>query len=289
MATFNVLVGIGIAVVAALPVFWIRSKPKRLIALVIALVLGMGGAKLSNQFRYPEYLSWRFEEELKKQPLFDMIAKNHPKEFARFIQKVKQTLRENEDTALVSSYSAEFVNSIFYQHLQHAPDDNIVLYLKATIDLYQHLNGKDPRAVVKLESANNTIAFDLNTLWEDKDFRALLSHLLDTKRYVIEAGIKSPHQPEDGAKADALLQGVLNELVAKYGDSVVTNVFSSTDTTVPPNVGAQVIIQFYSNILGTGKENAGMIMRHIARIKAQKEQSQVDKVKEEETKKDAKP
>lgn len=282
MSTFSVIIGISVAVLIALTMFFTAKKSRRWIILIVAIVLGIAGSRFSEKYLYPDYIGWRFETELKKQPLFDLIAKNHPKEFAQFIQKVKEELRKKQDSSAVSMNSAQFVNAIFYQHLQHAPDDYIVLYLKATVDLYHHLNGLDPRAVVKLENGNSAIDFDLNTLWEDKNFRALLSHLLDTKRYVIEAGIKTPQAPPEEAKGEALLQGVINDLVAKYGDGIVAKVFSSTDTSVPPNVGAQVIIEFYSNILNAGKENAGMIMRHIGHIKAKAEEQ--GKLKEEDKK-----
>jgi hypothetical protein len=234
----------------------------------VGVGLGISACYFSNAYIYPNYVSWRFENELKKQPLFEMIAKNNPQQFAAFMKKVNGALQDKQSNAQIALYSAEFVNSIFYQQLVHASDDYIVLYLKATLDLYHYLNGIDPRAVVKLENGSNAIDFDLNALWDqDKGFRGLLAHLLDTKRYLIEAGMKTPVEKQDADKAEALLKGVLTDLVSKYGEEVVRGSFSPTATMLPPNLCAQVIIEFYAKILGTGNENAGIIMRHIAYLK----------------------
>lgn len=269
LAVFNIGVGVAIAVFAITPLFFIKNRWGRYLVFLGALGCGYVGAQICESMIYPQYLAWRFDSDIKKQPLFALIAKTHPQEFKQYVDKVQQTIREQGDVNVVPALSAQLVNSIFYQHLQHAPDENILLYLKATLDLYHYLNGQEPRAVVKIENDDKTIPVNLNVFWSDKKFQALLNHLLDTKRYVIVTGIETPVASPTSKEAKPLLQGVLNTLNHKYGEKVIQEVFSSQNS-VPANVGAQAIIEFYTEILKSGKENAGVLMRHMAHMKAER-------------------
>ncbi len=267
MVLFNVCIGIAAAALSAIPVFFMKTKSGRLIGFIVALGIGAVFVGISNAYFYPEYLGWNFEREIKKQPLFSLIAQTNPDIFNQYIKDVKKNLREKEDPNLVSAYSANMVNKIFYQSLSHAPDDYIVLYLKATLELYHHLNGVDPRGVIKLENGSSDIGVDLNSIFEKKDFQALLNHLLDTKRYVIEASSKTPTAPPTDKQAEPLLQGVMTTLANKFGGDVVRSVFTNPKQ-IPANVGAQVIIEFYTQILALGPENAGMVMRFVSNLKS---------------------
>ncbi|MBS0287374.1 MAG: hypothetical protein JSR17_08765 [Proteobacteria bacterium] len=265
---FNVLIALFIALIAALPLFWMKTKASRTIGALVALGIGAVGFGVSKTYLYPEYLGWQFEHEIKKQALFTLISQNYPAEFKEYVKKVKQNLRTNDDPNLVSAYSTQLVNNIFYKSLANTPDDYVGLYLKSTIDLYRYLNGQDPRAVIKLENGDNAIEYDIGALYETKDFQKRLNHLLDTKRYVIEAAIKNPTPPPQATQAEPLLKGVMSELAQKYGDNAVRAAFTAPKT-IPPNVGAQIIIEFYTSILSAGPENAGIIMRYIASLKGQ--------------------
>src|SRR5262245_44917773 len=152
-----------------------KSKTK---ILSVVAVLAIGALGAFYPYLSCEYLGWQFEHELKKQPLFALIAKSYPKEFAIYLGKVKKDLKENHDN-LIPNHSAQLVNKIFYHSLQQAPDDYIELYLKATLDLYHYLKGQDPRAVVKMENPENNLNYDLNALYEKQDFQSRLTHLLD--------------------------------------------------------------------------------------------------------------
>ncbi len=170
-------------------------------------VVGGGGifGDLKNLY-LPRFLGWQFEHEIKRQPLFALISQHYPAEFQDYINKVQLNLRTNDNPALVAAYSSQLVNSVFYKSLAHAPDDYVALYLKSTIDLYHYLNSQDPKAVIKLENGNNAIEYDLNALYENKDFQNRLTHLLDTKRYVIEAAFKNPVSTPTAAVAEPLLK-----------------------------------------------------------------------------------
>ena len=83
---------------------------------------------------------------------------------------------------------------------------------------------------------------------------------------IIETAIKTPvTTPEPNATT--LMDAVLNQLTVKFGEEFMRLVFSQTLVNVPPNMAANLIISFYSEIVASGKENAGIIMRLIAQIK----------------------
>lgn len=267
MILFNSLVGLAIGVVIAIPLFFAKDKWLKITLLLAALASTVVGSILSENYLYPTYLGWEFERSIQKQPLFKLIAKHHSEEYAKFLVKVKASLHKDPNINIISTYSAELMNHIFYQHLQDAPDEAIFLYLKATVDLYRYLYTVDPRAVVKFENNDSPINVDLNALWQDKTFQVLLNHVLETKELVIEGSLNNPVTKNNENKPGANLEGVVDDLVRKFGGSVVRMVFSTVQASLPAEIAVPVIMDFYAAILSSGKENAGHIMRQIAKEK----------------------
>ena len=267
MTLFNVGVGIGFAILALIPFLFMRKKWHLLAILAITVGLGVVGYFASKNYIYPYYLGWEFERDIKKQPLFALIAKYHPKEFQQFIEKVKNSLSKKEGLDAIATYSTELTNEVFYQHLQTAPDDPIFLYLKSILELYRYLYAIDPRAVVKLENGDESIPVDLHSFWEDKAFQALLNQVLESKQKIIEGSLETPHEIPTEEITTPILNNILDELVGKYGKDVVRFVFTPSSVQIPPKLAAAVIIDFYSIIKEEGKEKAGIVMRHIANLK----------------------
>jgi len=268
MAIFNICVGIIVGIILILPLIVVKQRWARLLIAAIALIVAVFSVQFSEIYLYPRYLAFDFEHEILKEPLFRVIKSAHPKEFAEFIDKVKQNIVQKKDPNIIPLYSAELVNNVFYEHLKNAPDANVALYLKATIDLYRYLYSQDPRAVVKLENSAGNFQYNFDAFIGDKQFSTLLSHLLDTKRLLIEAAIKAPVAAPTQEQAAPLLQTVLKNLAAKYGDNVVQIMFAPPQPNTQANAIANMFIDFYSGILDSGKENAGIIMRHIGNLKS---------------------
>lgn len=267
MTLFNVGVGIGFAILALLPFLLMRKKWHLWAVFAISLGFGLIGYMLSKNYLYPQYLGWEFEQQIKKQPLFALIEKHHPEEFKEFIKKARKSLSKNEGLDAITAYSTELTNRIFYQHLQTAPDENILQYLKSTLDLYRYLYVIDPRAVVKLENGDESIPVDLQSFWEDKSFQSLLNQVLQAKQKIIEGSITNPASLPTQEMTTPILNSVLDELIGKFGKDVVRSVFTPTSVKIPPKLAAAVIIDFYAAIVASGPEKAGIVMRHIADLK----------------------
>lgn len=270
MAFFNIAVGCIAGALILLFLLIAQQKKLKWIVFIIAMLAIPLGMFLSNMYLYPQYLAWKFEKTILQQPLFALIAKQHPQVFTQYMHKVKISMEKNQDNELVPAYTADLVNTIFDQHLQTAPDESIYIYLKATLDLYRYLYTQNPQAVLKLEKGSNDVPVDFNKIWEDKTFQLLLSHVLDAKKLIIEASVQSPVQATPDEKSVPLLNNVIDELVKKYGAQIVKAVFATGNIPVPPQIGAAVIMEFYAGVASQGKENAGIIMRYIAKEKLKK-------------------
>lgn len=263
MTFFNVIIGLIAGTLALVPIFFVkRSSTKTLIAIIALLVAFMVGL-LSQRYLYPQYLLWRFEKVLATQPVFILISQNHPEEYQKYLNNIKSGFKKKEDINVVSSATAELLNRIFNEHLEKAPNDPIDLYLKSTIELYRYLYTKMPQAIVMMETGRLTSNVDLTTLTQDLTFETLLSHLLDSKKLIIQDSIKSPVNTVSATDANTKLEKIYDNLSQKFGPEIIRNVFIPSEVPVPPRVSSLVILEFYSEILATGKENAGEIMRYI--------------------------
>ncbi len=266
MDWINTLIGVIVGALIMVPAFFINKRWLKITLAIIAVVCALGAAELSKRYVYPHVLGWQFEREIVKHPLFGLIAKNHPQEFAVFVGQVKQGLLSGQPESVMSSYSTQLMGRIFYQHLQTAPNEAILQYLGAVLELYRFLYTQDPRAVLRMEYGQATTG-DLSAIWEDKNFKVLLNHLLQLKTKVIEASIATPVAPPSQAEAGSLLQGVLQDMAQKYGEDLVKQMFSPEQSATPANIIAPLIIDFYARIGMQGPEKAGIMMRYIASLK----------------------
>ncbi len=268
MTFFYVLVVVIVGSLLLSPILFIKKTWLKVVVALIALGCAGAAIPLSQNFLYPQYYTWKFQNEIKKQPLFKIIAERHPKEFAAFIAQVKKSYQETHSSILTPSLAAQLVNHIFIQYLQKAPDEYISLYLKATISLYEYLNTLDPQAVLNFEQGSNLIFSDkMKSLAQDEKFRELLGRLLEAKRYLIEATIKSPMPISTTEEAKPLLNAVLQKLTDEYGEQAASTLFEKVKPDTPPGMVSKLIIAFYSEIQAAGETKAGTMMRYLANLK----------------------
>lgn len=272
MTFFSVIIGLLIGTIVFIPIFFIKQKSTRVLIAIITILMVFLGAIVSQRYLYPHYLLWRFEKVLATQPVFILIAQNHPEEYKKYLNEIQSGFKRSADIDLVSSATAGLLNKIFNEHLEKAPNGPIDLYLKSTIELYRYLYTKMPQAIVMMETGRPANNVDLAQLSQDLTFETLLSHLLDSKKLIIQDSIKSPVNTLNSTDANGRLEKIYESLSQKFGPEIIRNVFIPSDVPVPPRISSLVILEFYSEILATGKENAGEIMRYIGskNYKAQK-------------------
>lgn len=264
MAWFNVLVGLLVGGLVMVPLFFVtRNMAKGGIA-IAALGSVFIASVVSQQYLYPQYLLWRFEQALQAQPVFVLIQKNHPEAYRAYLEKIRENFRKNQDIGMVTSDTADLVNQIFQQHLAKAPNAPIELFLRSTVELYRYLYTKMPEAIVVMETGRNATSVNLQSLEEDATFRVLLDRLLDTKKLIIQEAMQSPVHQTDATKAKDALNKIYEDLAKKFGAEIMQSVFSPTSVVVPPRISSIVILDFYNEILSTGKETTGDMMRYIA-------------------------
>lgn len=263
MTLFNMTFGIIGGAIVMIPLLFVsKTWIKGLIALCALAAVFLGSA-LSQEYLYPHYLLWRFEKEVGSQPIFVLIAENHPEQYKDYIQKIQKSFSKTDDIAVVTTYTAELLNRIFNEHLEKAPNDPIDLYLKSTVELYRYLYTKMPQAIVVMETGSRTQSVDLKELSQDLTFETLLNRLLDSKKLIIQDSIKSPVNVNNNDTAKLALEKIYDNLTKKFGAEIIRNVFVPSDVPVPARVSSLVILEFYGEIMATGKETAGDIMRYI--------------------------
>lgn len=266
MSFFNVSVGIFASVLVLIPLWYIKRRGVQWILVVAAVAIGIASTQWSSVYLYPHYLGWKFEREIRQQPLFRLVAKYHPEKFQLFLDRVKVSFKQKEDPKLVAVYAAQLINAIFYVHLEKAPNEPIFLYLKATLALYRYLYTAHPQVIMQFELGQADLEADLPPIWEDKHFQLLLERVLEMKQWVIEAALTAPVTLQQ-EMATPLINEMLDRLTQKFGEALVQQVFSSKVIELPTEVVVPVLIDFYSVLITLGQEKAGIIMRYIANEK----------------------
>lgn len=268
MAIFNVLIGLSGALIVGAGIFLVNQKWLKVILIIAALSIGGLCYGLSQHYLYPRYLLWRFENSLHNQPVFVLIQQNHPIEFQAYMQKIKQSFKKSADVVEVTAHTAELLNQVFNVHLAKSPNEPINLYLQSTIELYRYLFNKLPQAIVMMETGKQMESGDVEQLSQDLVFESYLIRLLEAKKLIIQDSIKSPVIQSNHDKAKAELEKIYDNLSTKFGAEIIRNVFVPSEAAISPKVSSLVILEFYGEILATGKETAGEIMRYIGSLGA---------------------
>jgi|GEM_PF-3602146 len=263
MDWINTLIGILIGIAVVTPAYFVAKRWQKVSIALVAVVCALGASELSKQYLYPHLLGWQFERQIKQVPLFSLIAKQHPEQFAEFVNHVRQGILEKQPEAKLAAYSSQLMERVFYQHLQTAPDEVVMRYLGAILELYRYLQSQDPRAVLRMEYGQSATG-DFSAIWDAPEFKQLLGQLLEVKKKVIEESVASPVTIPISAQAMPLLQAQLQEMSQKYGEEMVKEIFNRKQGTIPANLIAPLVMDFYARIGAQGKENAGIIMRYIA-------------------------
>jgi len=211
--------------------------------LIRALILFLGGTLLLAKSHLAYFHLQLFEKEIKQYPFFDLIYQHHPKAFKLFLSQAKNQLADPDKIAM---QSFKLVNQIFPHHLQSAPNDAILHYLKATHTLYAYLYKTQPEAIFTLERPNHF------TPWQDDPLlRNHLENLLKSKHTILKKAPlpSSPLLPEKKHL----------KLIAA---------FFATLSPHTPFCDLKLILHFYDQLLSLDPTQAGEIVRYMAYLKA---------------------
>lgn len=239
-----------------------RWKNKGLLAagaLLCAVGIYWGVARFQ-----PFQKAYPFEIEIKKIPLYAVIAEHHPELFQHFVKQATQGIREGH-AQHVARYSTLLVNQVFYPSLQKASSLAVMTYVGALVQLYHYLSLRHPEVVLGLEYGR---PIGRNNLENDPHYQQLLMLLLEAKKQVIVEAVKAPLRTPSVEEGAPLLQALLETLSQKWGENVVRAFFSPGQTGLPDQVLASVAVAFYAHIGASGEEKAAIMMRHLAALRA---------------------
>lgn len=262
MHWINVLIA-GIAGAVFGIIFNLIFKNKPILVVILTVLSAVAAISLSKPFVTQRYESYKFEDEIKKYPLFNIISQSDPNEFKSFIEKSKDSIYKNESTDQITRYSQELVSTVFKKHILKASDESISNYIIAQINLYKEINKDNPELIIKVELGQPDPM--LYKLFESEKYKTLSLKLLKAKENVI---LSSNNQKKttklDKATVENNLKEIITNLAKKFGQQEVYLTFTKpNDPNLESSKEAQIIISFYESILNSGKENAAQIIKYL--------------------------
>lgn len=257
----NIMIGATAGIAAGVMMSFYSKKSALMIGATLAMfAMGFG---LSQAFLGPLYEVWYLESEMDQVPIMSVIEKYHPNEYKQLMKIAKESVKKDEKSQNLIAYAYVFANQIFMSDLKNAPDQAIFEYLNAIRRMYGFLLHANPQFIIKLESADLSATFDLTYLLTDPDFKKSFDTTIRTKMNIIKEAVKHPVQAGNEIEANALLNGVLNELKSKYGAEDVNLALNVSGQQLDPKREAEIIVNFYQQIINLNPARAGTVMRYI--------------------------
>jgi hypothetical protein len=264
----NIIIGVSTGLVAG-GAAYLFSK-KRLPAAGVAILFFIVGFGLSRVALVEKYKVWSIQSEINQIPIMSAIKKYHSNDYLELMKEVKESAKSNDTSRNILVQSYLLANRLFLSDLKNASDDSIHEFLQALKNRYAFLYSKDPDLIFKLEYPDISVLFDVKFLKTDPKFKALQNAVSSAKRNIIQSSSEAPVRSPDPEVGAHLLNGIVNKLKAKYGEQAVNSAFNHATSTVPANVKADVILEFYQSLLDLKKSEAGAVMRYIGTLSDQK-------------------
>lgn len=234
------------------------------VAIIVAIILFAVTYALSNIYLPPYYTQWYLKSEIDQIPIMVTVKQYYPKEYNQLMQKLKNHIAKKDQSENMVSYSYVFANKIFLSSLKIAPDAAIHAYLRSLLEVYLYVYTRDPKLILKFERGDISVTTDLRYLSSDPAFKNMLDSAIKAKRNIIKASVESPVSPPIEIVAKSLFQSVMETLYKKYGKNSVTSAFGGQEVNeMAPELKAEIIINFYQQLLNESENNAGVIMRYI--------------------------
>lgn len=261
MHWINMVIG-GVAGAVFGYIFHLIFRKNPTLVTILAISSAIVTINLSKSFVTQRYEAYKFEEDIKKYPLFYTIAQTNPKEFKDFIDKSKNSIYIKEPPEKITDYSRELVNRIFASHILKASNDSIFNYITAQVNLYKEIDKDNPDLVMKIEMGQADPR--LSMLFNSERYKPLFLRLLQTKENVILSSVNSNEIELNKSAAENSLTEIMANLAKDFGQQDVYLTFTKpNDASLLSSKAAQIIIAFYEAILNRGKENAAQIIKYI--------------------------
>lgn len=260
----NIIIALtaGSVIALVLNSFW---KNKRLIFSLSIVVTTLLAWVIAYLFITPYYKVATFEHQLKLQPAFEVMAVQQPANLQAFVTAARPLILKQKKPHQVRLLAERIAQRAFIKALHKAPNDAITAYLKAAISLYSKLLNQHPQLVLVLENPQkfaDISIYDHNTA----PFQQELNAFNHAKAAVITAAIKDPQASPEAFEIKYLVNIIWSNLTAKYGDDNVKLAFTQpTNPALTPELGAKIMLTYYQQVLKLGPNNAGKIMRFVAK------------------------
>lgn len=251
----------------------ISKKTYTINAIVIISVVSLSVFQLSSLFLPNYYAKWYLISEINKVPIMTTVREYYPLEYKQLMDKVDANVSNKDDTENVIAFAYIFANKIFMRSFKVAPDNKIHQYLISVTQFYNALYKIDPKLIIKLEQGDLSLLLELNYLMNDQRFEKIYTNYVAAKKDIMVAAFKNPASPANEKTGSTLLNSLMNNLRQKYGRQAVNDAFNATESNIPIETKAKIIINFYEDILNLDQDTAGTIMRYIGLISEQENQS----------------
>src|SRR5262249_16672949 len=131
------------------------------------------------------------------------------------------------------------------------------------VNCYEYLYEINPNLVVEMEYP--TGAFPIESVSES--IQTCMQNLLNAQTLIIESTETATKPVSDNVEAENLIKENLASLAQQYGEENVMQTFSNPyDQALDKKIEAQILINFYKNILSLGNADAGIVIRYLGTI-----------------------
>lgn len=261
MFWLSVLIGLTVGALTLLILSFLESI-NPIVTRVLTIIVTFVFIALSNVYLIPQLIIWKTLHQLQQIPFYHTIERTDPILFDEFIAKIKANILAKGSELDTIKYSSDLDKQILHKYLGRASDEAIYNYLKANVNIYEEINKKDPNVIGRLQISNQLDSNALKTISsiDPKLFDALLE---STNQIVISA-IIDPHSPSELSDAQNRENKIIDQLSDKYKKQMIISAFTNMQNlNINNSLMANIVIDMYKTLLGSGLENVGIIMRAV--------------------------
>lgn len=227
---------------------------------------------ITKEYLMPQYLAYTFAQSIRKaSPLVDLIAKNSPEEFNRYVDSVRRNIINNDSNNDIYLNTNSLISAVLIKNIPYATNESIYRYLTDCLALDKELMQVDPRYVLFVEYPGR-FTKEINSVNVLEHVKPeTIAELLAAKQAIIISALEN-RQPDlnisQRLRANFIYTDILSNISAQYGRQMMLDAFQRPDAlNTDQQKAAEVIIQYYEAILAKGPDGAGMIYKSLFSVK----------------------